>query len=43
MNSNFLIKKIINETYKILKVNGLFIFDFFNYDKVDFREKHLVY
>lgn len=43
INSNFFIKKIITETYKILKANGLFIFDFFNYDKVDFKEKHLVY
>jgi len=43
INSNFFIKKIINQTYKILNVNGLFIFDFFNYENVDFKEKHLVY
>jgi hypothetical protein len=43
INSNFFIRKIINQTYKILNVNGLFIFDFFNYENVDFKEKHLVY
>ena len=43
INPNFFIRKIINQTYKILKVNGLFIFDFFNYENVDFKEKHLVY
>lgn len=43
INSNIYIRKIINQTYKILKVNGIFIFDFFNHENVDFKEKHLVY